>query len=57
MKQILRYLKGTTSFGIEYKRSNDMKLVGYSDRSHNVDIDDGRSTIGHVFYLGTSPIT
>ncbi|GKA74913.1 retrovirus-related pol polyprotein from transposon TNT 1-94 [Tanacetum coccineum] len=57
IKQILRYLKGTTSFGIKYNRSNDMKLVGYSDSSHNVDIDDGRSTTGHVFYLGTSPIT
>ncbi|GJS33928.1 uncharacterized mitochondrial protein-like protein [Tanacetum coccineum] len=32
-------------------------LKGYSDSSHNVDIDDGRSTTGHVFYLGTSPIT
>ncbi|GJY86637.1 hypothetical protein Tco_0500663 [Tanacetum coccineum] len=30
--------------------------IGYSDSSHNVDIDDGRSTTGHVFYLGTSPI-
>ncbi|GJT28063.1 uncharacterized mitochondrial protein-like protein [Tanacetum coccineum] len=25
--------------------------------SHNVDIDDGRNTTRHVFYLGTSPIT
>nr|GFD28831.1 uncharacterized mitochondrial protein AtMg00810-like [Tanacetum cinerariifolium] len=49
--------KGTTLFGIKYNRSNDMKLEGYSDSSHNVDIDDGRSTTGHVFYLGTSPIT
>nr|GEU62832.1 uncharacterized mitochondrial protein AtMg00810-like [Tanacetum cinerariifolium] len=55
MKQILRYLKGTTSFEIKYKRGNDMRLVGYSN--HNVDIDDGRSTIGHVFNLGASPIT
>ncbi|GKC17695.1 hypothetical protein Tco_1014477, partial [Tanacetum coccineum] len=55
MKQILRYLKGTTSFGIKYKRGNAMRLVGYS--GHNVDIDDGRSTTGYVFYLGTSPIT
>ncbi|GJZ88440.1 uncharacterized mitochondrial protein-like protein [Tanacetum coccineum] len=39
IKQILRHLKGTTSFGIKYKRGNDMKLVGYSDSSHNVDID------------------
>ncbi|GKA78448.1 uncharacterized mitochondrial protein-like protein [Tanacetum coccineum] len=51
IKQILRYLKGTTSFGIKYDRSNGMQLVGYSDSSHNVDIDDGRSTTGHVFYL------
>ncbi|GKF30828.1 uncharacterized mitochondrial protein-like protein, partial [Tanacetum coccineum] len=42
IKQILRYLKGTTSFRIKYKRGNDMRLVGYS--SHNVDIDDGHST-------------
>ncbi|GJX61911.1 uncharacterized mitochondrial protein-like protein [Tanacetum coccineum] len=55
IKQILRYLKGTTSFGIQYKQGNDMRLMGYS--SHNVDIDDGQSTTGHVFYLGTSPIT
>ncbi|GJX38511.1 uncharacterized mitochondrial protein-like protein, partial [Tanacetum coccineum] len=54
-KQILRYLKGTTSFGFEHKRGNDMRVVGYS--SHNINIDDGQSTIGHVFYLGTSPIT
>ncbi|GJU20966.1 uncharacterized mitochondrial protein-like protein [Tanacetum coccineum] len=47
----------TTSFGIKYNRSNDMKLVGYSDSSDNVDIDNGRSTTGHVFYLGTLPIT
>nr|GEW86720.1 hypothetical protein [Tanacetum cinerariifolium] len=31
---------------------NDMKLIGYSDSSHNVDIDEGRSTTRHVFYLG-----
>nr|GEW24201.1 uncharacterized mitochondrial protein AtMg00810-like [Tanacetum cinerariifolium] len=55
IKQNLRYLKGATSFGIKYKRGNDIRLVGYS--SHNVDIDDGRSTIGHVFYFDASPIT
>ncbi|KAJ9565985.1 hypothetical protein OSB04_001951 [Centaurea solstitialis] len=57
IKQILRYLRGTTSFGIKYERCKDLKLLGYSDSSHNVDIDDGRSTTGHVFYLGNSPIT
>nr|GEU39073.1 reverse transcriptase [Tanacetum cinerariifolium] len=57
IKQILYYLKGTNSFGIKYKRCNDMKLVGYNDSSHNVDIDDGRSTTGHIFYLGGNTFT
>ncbi|GJV48130.1 ribonuclease H-like domain, reverse transcriptase, RNA-dependent DNA polymerase [Tanacetum coccineum] len=48
IKQILHYLKGTTLFGIKYIHSNDMKLVGYSVSSHNVDLDDGRSTTGHL---------
>ena len=34
-----------------------MRIVRYSDSSHNVDEDDGRSTTGHMFYIGNSPIT
>ena len=34
-----------------------MEITGYSDSSHNIDVDDGRSTTGFMFYLGTSPIT
>nr|GEW13783.1 hypothetical protein [Tanacetum cinerariifolium] len=50
MVSCLRYLLHTRPYlmylvGV----GNDMRLVGYS--SHNVDIDDGRSTTGHVFYL------
>lgn len=58
MKQCLRYLKGTQSYGLTFERSGKRSvLVGYSDSSHNVDPDDGRSTTGHVFYYGSSPIT
>lgn len=32
-------------------------MIGFSDSSHNIDVDDGKSTTGHVFYLGDSPIT
>ncbi|XP_076881168.1 uncharacterized protein LOC143529223 [Bidens hawaiensis] len=56
IKQILRYIQGTLSFGISYTRGKNV-LVGYSDSSHNIDQDDGRSTTGHVFYLESSPIT
>ena len=59
MKQCLRYLKGTTSYGLTFERTGQRasKLIGYSDSSHNVDPDDGRSTTGHIFYFGSSPIT
>ena len=57
LKQVLRYLRGTCSLGFLFSRSAQLKLVGYSDSSHNVDIDDGKSTTGHVFYLDRSPIT
>ena len=57
LKQVLRYLKGTTSLGLRFKRVNTMELVGYSDSSHNIDEDDGRSTTDHVFYLNECPIS
>ncbi|XP_048605844.1 secreted RxLR effector protein 161-like [Brassica napus] len=57
LKQILRYLRGTLSYGLFFKRMGKSELVGYSDSSHNVDEDDGRSTTGHVFYLNSCPIS
>lgn len=38
MKHCLRYVQGTTSYGLI------PKLIGYSDSSHNVDLDDGKNT-------------
>ena len=44
LKHILRYLKGTTCYGLTFKRSNKVELVGYCDSSHNIYEGDGRST-------------
>lgn len=57
LKQVLRYVQETFAFGLNFQRSSNTKLVRYSDSSHNVDIDDGRSTTGHMFYLNDCPIT
>lgn len=60
LKQVLRYLQGTLGYGLVYSRAEEArcsKLVGYSDSSHAVDEDDGRSTGGHVFYFDDSPVT
>ncbi|XP_019084338.1 PREDICTED: uncharacterized protein LOC109125968 [Camelina sativa] len=59
MKKCLRYLKGTVNLGLTFgrERTRVPQLVVYSDSNHNVDPDDGKSTTGHIFYLGESPIT
>ncbi|XP_076950749.1 secreted RxLR effector protein 161-like [Bidens hawaiensis] len=57
VKYILRYLRGSLDFGITYSRGGNSMLHGYSDSSHAVDMDDGRSTSGLIFYYGTSPIS
>ena len=31
-KRILRYIKGTKSYGIMYETGKDFKLTGYTDR-------------------------
>ena len=57
VKHLLRYIKGTTEYGLFFKQDGTTEITGYSDSSHNIDVDDGRSTTGFMFYLGTSPIT
>ena len=57
LKQVMRYLQGTTGYGLVFKKSDKTGLVGYSDASHSVDADDGKSTGGHVFYLNECPIS
>ena len=57
LKQVLRYLRGTISLGLVYTQSTSLELTGFSDASLNVDIDDGKSTTGYVFYLNASPIS
>ncbi|KAH9667537.1 hypothetical protein KPL70_021079 [Citrus sinensis] len=56
-KRILRYIKGTTNFGLLYSFSNDYKLVGYSDSDWGGDVDDRKSTIGFVFFMGDTAFT
>ena len=49
LKQVLRYLQGSSPVGIVYDQKDVTELVGYSDSSNNVDPDDGKSTTGHIF--------
>src|SRR4051812_15032046 len=47
VKYILRYIKGTTNFGLVYLRKNEkemMELLGYNDRDFVEDMDDRKIT-------------
>ncbi|KAH9650236.1 hypothetical protein KPL70_026291 [Citrus sinensis] len=56
-KRIIRDIKGTTNFGLLYSFSNDYKLVGYSDNDWGGDVNDRKSTIGFVFFMGDIAFT
>ena len=57
VKRILRYLKGTVSLGLIYKRNGSTECTGYADADWAGDIPDRKSTSGYLFLLGGAAIT
>ena len=55
-KIMLRYIKGTSKFGIFFPTSTEvtMNLIGYSDSYWGNGVGYSRSTSGYLFFLGTS---
>jgi len=53
-KRILRYVKGTSSYGIQYSKNQSGELVGYLDSDWSVDKDDRKSTAAYVFMIGNT---
>ena len=56
-KRALRYLKGTTDFGIFYKKEGDEELVAYTDSDYAGDLEDRKSTSGYVFLLSSGVVS
>ncbi|KAG8473238.1 hypothetical protein CXB51_035235 [Gossypium anomalum] len=52
-KRVLRYVKGTLSYGVKFERAEELKLVGYSDSDWAGSVDDMKSTSGYFFTLGS----
>jgi hypothetical protein len=50
VKSILRYLRGTQTFGLEY--DGDVGLIGYADSDWGADKESRRSTTGYCFLYG-----
>ncbi|XP_057435865.1 secreted RxLR effector protein 161-like [Lotus japonicus] len=59
-KRILRYLKGTLSFGILFPFQDEkvgLQLVAYSDSDWCGDLVDRKSTMGYIFTFAGAPIS
>jgi len=53
-KRILRYIKGTCSYGVKFQKCQELKLHGFSDNDWGGSIDDMKSTSGFCFNLGSA---
>ena len=52
IKRILRYLKGTTEYGLWYPKGNNLIIQAFTDADWVGSIDDRKSTSRATFYLG-----
>lgn len=53
-KRILRYLRGTSTLGLRYRKGAKSCLVGYADSDWGQDPDTRRSRTGYLFKLDPS---
>ena len=56
LERVMRYLKGTTSYGIHYTEDPRV-LEGYSDSNWISDADEIKATSGYVFTLGGGAVS
>ncbi|KAG8499323.1 hypothetical protein CXB51_005887 [Gossypium anomalum] len=57
LKRISRYLSGTLSHGLVFRKSDLLSLVGYADANWGLDFDVRQSTTGYFVYYGDNPIS
>ncbi|BBH07107.1 Leucine-rich repeat protein kinase family protein [Prunus dulcis] len=57
VKRILRYVSGTTTFGVYYSFDSNVELAGYSNADWAGSIDDRKSTTGGCFYIGNNLVS
>ncbi|KAA8899039.1 hypothetical protein TRICI_006407 [Trichomonascus ciferrii] len=56
-KHVLRYLKGSKSWAIQYSKQPAFTITGYSDADWASDKNTRKSTTGYVFMLAGGPIS
>ena len=58
VKHILRYVKGTVDYGLNYGKGREIEdLVGFTDSDLGGDAVGSKSTSGMIFYLRKNPVS
>lgn len=57
VKRLLRYLKGTQTFGLSLRKNSPLVLHAFSDADWAGNRDDSTSTTAYTVFLGTNPIS
>ncbi|XP_023878601.1 secreted RxLR effector protein 161-like [Quercus suber] len=57
VKRIIRYINGTSDYGIWYSRDSNECLAGYFDADWAGCIDDRKSTSDGCYYLGNNLVS
>ena len=57
VKRVLRYVKGTSNYGLVYRYSDEFTLTGYSDADWAGDEATRKSMSGYIFKLGECAIS
>ncbi|KAM1032295.1 hypothetical protein ACFX2I_035891 [Malus domestica] len=52
-KRVLRYIKGTLDYGLEYVKGKKAMLIGFCDSDWGGSVDDSKSTSGYAFSFGS----
>ncbi|CAL2255250.1 unnamed protein product [Prunus armeniaca] len=52
-KRVLRYIKGTLEYGLEYVKGKNAVLIGFCDSDWGGSIEDSKSTSGYAFSFGS----
>jgi hypothetical protein len=56
-RRVLRYIKGTIGYGVEFKREQNAKLIRFCDADYAGDPSNRRSATGYVFLVGSSAVS
>ena len=52
IKRVIRYIKGTVNFGVNFHKCPNFNMFGFSNRNWGDSIEDMKIIFGHCFSLG-----